>query len=151
MSKLEFKNFYLVNKLSSGLVMKGGYLAVKVGAFVKILEDDLKHPDVLDAINKGWAEIHTSEPDVSQLPQAPKPIIEVEQYRGMTAEELQASNAAEPEKNATANVEAIGRNTELDKSSNAASVRLGQSAEEANGAKKGRKAADKAADAPAAE
>src|SRR5579859_7673928 len=129
MSKLEFKNFYLVNKLTTGLVMKAGYLTVKVGSFVKILEDDLKHPDVLDAINRGWADVHTTEPDVTQLPQAPKPIIEVEQYRGMTAEELQASNATEKEKDATANVEAIGRNTELDKSNNAASVRLGQSAE----------------------
>jgi hypothetical protein len=146
MSKVVFKNFYLVNKLATGLVLKAGYISIKVGGYAKIMESDLEHPDVIDAVNKEWAEVHSSEPDVSSLPKAPTPIIEVDSYRGMTADELKESTDAPKE--STSRTESIGRNAEIEKSGEAVSVAIGKTAEEANGvAKKGRKAADKAADA----
>jgi hypothetical protein len=145
MSKVVFKNFYLVNKLATGLVMKAGYITIKVGGFAKVMESDLEHFDVIDAINKGWVDVHSEEPDVSDLPKAPKPIIEVDSYRGMTAEEL--NNSGSEDKTPKATSEAIGGSGEVEKSGEAASVKIGQSAEEVNGVKKGRKAAaDKAAE-----
>jgi hypothetical protein len=146
MSKVVFKNFYLVNKLPTGLVLKAGYISIKQGSFVKILESDLEHQDVLDAVNRGWAEVHSEEPDVSDLVKAPELVVEHEGYQGMTAEELKASKT--PEKKSTATSESIGKNTDVvEKVSEAAASQIGQTAEEANGvaetekAKRGRKAA----------
>jgi hypothetical protein len=143
MSKVVFNNFYLVNKLMTNLLLKAGYIHIKVGNFAKVLEADLEHPDVQDAINKGWVEVHSSEPDVSGMPKNPVAIIEHDQYRGMTADELKDSEDA-PRKS-TATSETIGRTKDESEKTTAASVQIGQSAEEANGvAKRGRKATDKA-------
>lgn len=145
MSKVVFKNFYLVNKLQTGLVMKAGYITIKQGGFVKILESDLEHPDILDAVNRGWAEVHSEEPDVSDLVQAPELVVEHEAYQGMTAEELKASEA--PVKKSTASSASIGKGTDqVEKVADAAASQIGQSAEEANGVvgktKRGSKAAE---------
>jgi hypothetical protein len=147
MSKVVFKNFYLVNKLQTGLVMKAGYITIKQGSFAKILESDLEHPDILAAVNNGWAEVHSEEPDVSELVQAPQLVVEHEGYQGMTADELNASKA--PEKKSTATSESIGKNVEsVEKVSEAAASQIGQTAEQANGvaevekAKRGRKTAE---------
>lgn len=147
MSKVVFKNFYLVNKLETGLVMKAGYITIKRGGYAKILEADLEHSDIQDAINKGWAEVHSEVPDVSYLTKTPELVVEHDQYRGMTAEELHASADAEKKSGATS--ETIGRSGEtVQKTADASSSQIGQSAEEANGvgevekAKRGRKAAE---------
>lgn len=147
MSKVVFKNFYLVNTLDTGLVMKAGYITIKRGGFAKILEADLEHADVQDAINKGWAEVHSEVPDVSYLTKTPQLVLEHDQYRGMTAEELHASTAPESKTNATS--APIGRSEEtVQKVADAVSSKIGESAEEANGvvevekAKRGRKAAE---------
>lgn len=148
MSKVVFKNFFLVNKLQTGLVMKAGYISLKVGGVAKVLESDLEHPDIMDAVNKGWVEVHSEAPDPADLPKPIVPIIETEGYKGMTAEELHTSEDAPKESTATST--ALGKSGVDKTGDEASSVAIGKSAEEANGvAKKGRKAADKAADAAA--
>jgi hypothetical protein len=147
MSKVAFKYYYIANKLPTNLMLKAGYLTVKTGSYERILESDLEHPDILDAVTKGWAEVHSEVPDTSELPKAPEPVIEHEQYRGMTADELKASEPSEKTSGATS--ESIGRSPEVKSESVASSTAIGQTAEEANGvaevekAKRGRKAADK--------
>lgn len=141
MSKVVFKNFYLVNKLQTGLVMKAGYIALKVGGYAKVLESDLEHPDIMDAINKGWVEVHSEAPDPADLPKPVVPIIETEGYKGLTADELHADTGEAPE--STAKSEALGK-PGVEKTGDAARVEaIGKSAEEANTGKRGRKAADK--------
>lgn len=141
MSKVTFKNFYLVNKLQTGLVMKAGYIALKVGGYAKVLESDLEHPDIMDAINKGWVEVHSEQPDPADLPKAIAPVIETEGYKGLTAEELKAS-IDEP-KETTATTVSLGQSG-VEKTGEAAqSVAIGKSAEETNTGKRGRKAAEK--------
>jgi hypothetical protein len=151
MTKVVFNNFYLTNKLDHNIILKAGYIRVPNGGFAKVLESDLEHPDVQDAINRGWVEVHSAQPDPSDLRTPIAPVIENDQYRGMTAAELQTSEA--PAKKSTAGSETIGRNTDkVEKTAEASSVQIGQSAEEANGAKKSRKAADKAtSETPAAD
>lgn len=139
MSKVTFKNYWLVNKLKTGLVMKAGYISIKVGGFAKVMEADLEHPDVVDAINKEWVEVHSQEPDSSVLVTAPAPIIETDGYRGMTADELKASTEAE-QPATTAKTEALGRDG-VEATGEATSTAIGKTAEEANTGKRGRKAA----------
>lgn len=141
MSKVAFNYFYLANKLPHNVVLKAGYISIPVGSYKKVLEADLEHPDVADAVTRGWIEVHSQEPDTSELPQAPKVVYEHDQYRGMTAEELKASDDKAPA--STASSESIGRTTgaEVEKAEGSV-TQIGQSAEEANtGAKRGRKAA----------
>lgn len=148
MSKVTFNSFYLVNKLNTGLVMKAGYITLKVGGFARVMESDLEHPDVIDAINKEWVEVHSKEPNAADLPKPIVPIIETEGYKGLTAEELLSSDDAPSATGATST--ALGQ-PGVEKSGEAASSSaIGKSAEETNSGKRGRKAADKAVE-PAAE
>jgi hypothetical protein len=141
MSKVVFKNFYLVNKLQTGLVMKAGYISLKVGGFAKVLESDLEHPDIMDSVNKGWVEVHSEVPDAADLPKPIVPIIETEGYKGLTAEELLKSTDTPAE--STASSVALGQSGVEKTGEAAASTAIGKSAEETNTGKRGRKAADK--------
>lgn len=141
MSKVDIKTVYLVNKLPHSVVMKGGYINIPAGGYVKVREADLDHDDVLYAMNRDWVEAHTDEPDTSGLPKPVAPVIEHQPYQGMTAEELQGSEDKPKQSNARS--EALGRSDQqVEKTSEASSVAIGKTAEEENGvAKKGRKAA----------
>jgi hypothetical protein len=141
MSKVDINTVYLVNKLPHSVIMKGGYINIPAGGYVKVREADLEHDDVLYAMNRDWVEAHTEVPDTSDLPKPATLVIEHDQYRGMTEDELQGLVAA-PEQSG-ARSEALGRSEQqVEKTSEATSEAIGRSAEEVNGvAKKGRKAA----------
>lgn len=96
MSKIEFKRLYLLNKLDTNLVMKGGYLVAKRGGYATITESDLTHPDIQDAITKEWAEVWDRVPDLQDLPKAPVAIEITNPYEGMTESELKASQVEAP-------------------------------------------------------
>lgn len=146
MSKVTFTPYYLVNKHTTNLMLKAGYISIRVGGFAKVLESDLEHPDVADAVNRGWIEVHSKEPDPADLVKPVAPVVEFEGYRGMTADELKASEPAEAKSKATS--EAIGRPSEDAPKTEATVSAIGQSAEEANGvvevekAKRARKTAE---------
>ncbi|MNK10009.1 hypothetical protein D3C87_280190 [compost metagenome] len=143
MSSFKLKTLYVVNTHTSSVVLKGGFIDVPLGGYAVIPEQDAQHPDVLYAATRKWVEITDVEPDASTLKKPELPIAEITGYKGMTAEELQASKADEtPKSNATA--EALGK-PGVEAVTEATSERIGETAEVAN-SKRTRKASAKDAE-----
>lgn len=142
MSKFEFKKIYAVNKHDTNIIMKAGFIKVPVGSYATILEADLQHPDVIYAVSKDWISLTDVEPDASSLKAPPKPIIEHQGYKGLTAEELNAQRQDEQEAAATpGKVEELGKAAGVEVTAEARSERIGETAESAN--KRGRKTTTK--------
>jgi hypothetical protein len=82
---------YAVNKTDTHLLFKQGFLRIDREGYRAMSEDDLKHTDVLNAIDREFVEIT----DVKPKDTIPKggviPITSASTYHGMTADELKAS------------------------------------------------------------
>lgn len=64
---------YAVNKTDNEVQMIDNRLRVAPGGWQGVTEEELKHPDIVYALRKGWIELTAKEPSKPQAP-ARKPL-----------------------------------------------------------------------------
>lgn len=84
------KQLYLINKLTSKLDVKSGYLIIAPGGFATIQEADRTEPTIVYALGRDWVEITDVKPEAGAEAIAPVEIVDTKPYEGMTEEELKA-------------------------------------------------------------
>jgi outer membrane biosynthesis protein TonB len=102
-------HIFAVNKTSTHLSLKTGYLVIPASGYVKIHKDDMAHPDFRDAVTREWVHFTEDEPEAVTVALGPK-IIEsaLDALGGMTEAELKASQSQSEEKKEAVVVTKLG-------------------------------------------
>lgn len=86
---------FLINRSGTNLVIREGRTTIEVGGHLLLREGEETNHDLLDAVDRGWAEFAETAP--SDTPEAPAVDVikeHVAPLQGMTAEELKKEKAS---------------------------------------------------------